>query len=84
MDFSNLPAPSNYGDWQSWASMLVQQLQNAGTNSAMNIPVYTLDSSKDRNGLPPAEKGDLIWILESGKRKIGIWDGNTWIKYSPD
>lgn len=83
MDFSNLPAPSSYDDWKSWASMLVQQLQNQGGGSALNLPLYTLDVSKERNGLPPAAKGDLIWLSDGGVRKLAVWNGTEWTKYSP-
>ena len=84
VDFSNLPAPSSYQDWQSWASMLVQQLQNAGQENVVSLPVYMYDSSKARNGLPPAAKGDLVWLLQGGKRKLAVWDGNTWITYAQE
>ena len=72
----------SYDDWKSWAAMLVQALQGA-QQGALNIPSYSI-SEGSRNGLPPALKGDCIWILENGIRKLGVWDGNSWIKYSPE
>ena len=45
-DFLNYPAPSSYKDWQSWAAMLVQQLQNASQAGALSIPLYVADATK--------------------------------------
>lgn len=83
-DFLNYPAPSSYKDWQSWAAMLVQQLQNASQVEALSIPLYVADATKARGGYPSAKKADMIWILENNVRKLAIYDGTKWIKYSPD
>ena len=75
MDFSNLPAPSIYDDWKSWATMLVQQLQTQGGESAQNYPLWIEDSSKERNGLPAAADGDVVRVKsEDGTVSLKYWD----------
>lgn len=75
MDFSNLPAPSSYDDWKSWAAMLVQQLQTQGAESAQNYPLWIEDSSKDRGGLPAAADGDVVRVKsEDGTVSLKYWD----------
>ena len=75
MDFSNLPAPSSYDDWKSWAAMLVQQLQTQGGESAQNYPLWIEDSSKERGGLPAAADGDVVRVKsEDGTISLKYWD----------
>lgn len=78
MDWSSLPAPSSYTDWQSWAAMLVQYLQSQGADSPVNIQSFTEDSSKDRNGLPVAADGDLIRVKDAeGNTSLKYWDSSS-------
>ena len=74
MDFSNLPAPSSYDDWKSWAAMLVQQLQTQGGESAQNFPLWIEDSRKERGGLPAAADGDVVRAKsEDGTLSLQYW-----------
>ena len=84
MTYRELPAPSTYEDWKSWGAMLVQQLQESGKETLVSLPTYVYDSSKERNGFPTAAKGDIIWLLEGTVRKLAVFDGSTWIRYSPE
>lgn len=82
MDWSSLPAPSSYTDWQSWAAMLVQYLQSQGADSPVNIQSFVEDSSKDRNGLPVAADGDLIRVKDAeGNTSLKYWDkaSESWV-----
>lgn len=83
-EFESLPSPSEYEDWKSWAAILISSLSERGNQSALNIPVFVKDETKRRKGLPPAEKGDLIWLLDGGVRKLAVWDGKGWITYAPE
>lgn len=83
MDTSRLPSPNEYADWQSWAAVLISSLASV-EQSAINIPMYVANAKDARGGYPPAIKGDFIWINEGGVRKLAVWDGQKWIKYSPD
>ena len=83
MDVSRFPSPNEYTDWQSWAAVLISSLSSSEQN-ALNIPTYVANEKEARGGYPPALKGDLIWINEGGVRKLAVWDGQKWIKYSPD
>lgn len=84
MDLTRLPSPNEYSDWQSWASVLVSSLSEQSNEGVFNIPSFVYKEGEIRNGLPIAAKGDLIWLNEGGVRKLAIWDGQQWIKYSPD
>lgn len=75
MDFSNLPAPSSYDDWKSWAAMLVQQLQTLSGDTAQNFPLWKEDQAKERGGMPAGVDGDLIRVkTEEGKTDFRYWD----------
>ena len=75
MDFSNLPAPSSYDDWKSWAAMLVQQLQTLSGDTAQNFPLWMEDSSKERDGMPAAADGDVVRVKsEDGTVSLKYWD----------
>lgn len=75
MDFSNLPAPSSYEDWKSWAAMLVQQLQTLSGDTAQNFPLWVEDQGKERSGMPAGVDGDLIRVkTESGATDFRYWD----------
>lgn len=75
MDFSNLPAPSSYEDWKSWAAMLVQQLQTLSGDTAQNFPLWVEDQGKERSGMPAGVDGDLIRVkTESGETEFRYWD----------
>lgn len=81
---NSYPSPNGYLDWRSWAAVLVSQLQQNENRDNINIPIYIISPEKKRNGFPPAAKGDLIWIKENGIRKLAIYDGENWIRYSPE
>lgn len=75
MDFSNLPAPSSYEDWKSWAAMLVQQLQTLSGDTAQNFPLWVEDQGKERSGMPAGADGDLIRVkTEGGATDFRYWD----------
>ena len=75
MDFSNLPAPSSYEDWKSWAAMLVQQLQTLSGDTAQNFPLWVEDQEKERGGMPAGVDGDLIRVkTEEGATDFRYWD----------
>lgn len=84
MDSTRLPSPNDYSDWQSWAAVLVSSLSGQSSEGVLNIPSFVYKEGETRNGLPIAAKGDLIWLNEGGVRKLAIYDGQKWIKYSPD
>lgn len=81
---SQFPAPNEYADWKSWAAVLVSVLGETVAGGVVNLPTYVADATVSRGGLPPAAKGDMVWFNEGGVRKLAVWDGQTWIKYSPD
>ena len=75
MDFSNLPAPSSYEDWKSWAAMLVQQLQTLSGDTAQNFPLWVENKAKERDGMPAGVDGDLIRMkTQDGATDFRYWD----------
>lgn len=85
VDFSNLPSPEEYQDWRSWAAIVVGNLRAQQANpQVVNLGLYIWDSSKPRNGLPPAVDGDQIRVKKDGKIYLGVYDNDSgWILYSP-
>lgn len=78
MEFNNLPAPSEYTDWKSWAAMLVQVLQNQEGEGVHNFPLWIEDASKVRSGMPVAAEGDVIRVKDAqGKVQLKYWDSKA-------
>lgn len=85
MEFNNLPAPSEYTDWKSWAAMLMQVLQNQEGEGVHNFPLWIEDTSKVRSGMPVAAEGDVIRVKDGqGKVQLKYWDGKakSWKAFS--
>lgn len=76
MNFKDLPAPSEYSDWQSWAASLVSSLSTSGEGNN-NYPLFVYDDSKARKGLPVAADGDMIRVLQDGEIKFKVWRDKT-------
>lgn len=76
MNFKDLPAPSEYSDWQSWAASLVSSLSASGEGNN-NYPLFVYDASKARKGLPVAADGDMIRVLQDGEIKFKVWREKT-------
>lgn len=76
MNFKDLPAPSEYSDWQSWAASLVSSLSALGEGNN-NYPLFVYDDTKVRKGLPVAADGDMIRVLQGGEIKFKVWRDKT-------
>lgn len=77
MERLDLPAPSEYSDWQSWAASLVSALTRQGSET-INFPLFIYDESKPRNGLPVAADGDTIRVQDkNGTISLKCWRAKT-------
>ena len=75
-------SPENYSDWKAWARALAQEAEFQSQQNLVNLGTWVYDSSKPRNGLPPAVKGDLIRVIKENKVFLGLFNGTNWDLFS--
>lgn len=71
-------SPQNYTDWKAWARALNRELEAQEQANLVNVSTWVWDTTKPRNGMPPAVKGDLIRILKNGETFLGCFNGTSW------
>lgn len=73
-------SPEEYTDWKAWARdfMREQESQANGSGNPVNLDTYVWDMSKNRNGLPPGARGDMIRVLKNDTIQIGVFNGTSW------
>lgn len=76
---TGLPAPNQYEDWRSWAAALMVALDGMSGEDVHNFPLYVRREDKIRSGLPMAEEGDMIRVLDTDKKiRFYVWQNSNW------